>query len=68
MNKYSGDKIQEIELSGACSTYGGEKGYIRVLVGKQERTRPLGRYKGSLEDNIKNGLSRSQMGSWTGLI
>jgi hypothetical protein len=31
----------------------GEDGYIMVLVGKQEGTRPLGRYKGSWKDNIK---------------
>lgn len=30
----------------------GEEGYIRVLVGKQEGKRPLGRHKGSWRDNI----------------
>ena len=36
MNKYSDDKIKETELDWACSTYVGEEGYIRDLMGKQE--------------------------------
>jgi hypothetical protein len=30
-------------MSGACNTYGGEEGACRVLVGKPEGKRPLGR-------------------------
>jgi hypothetical protein len=42
-------------MGGACSTYGGERVY-RVLVGKPEGKRPLGRPTGTWEDNIKMGI------------
>ena len=31
---YSGDQIEKNKMGGACSTYGGQQSYIRVLVGK----------------------------------
>jgi hypothetical protein len=34
------DKIKKNEMGGACSAYGGRE---RVLVGKSEGNRPLGR-------------------------
>jgi len=38
----------------ACSMYGGEERHIyRVLVGKPERRRPLGRSRYRWEDNVK---------------
>jgi hypothetical protein len=39
----------------ACSTYGGEdrRGVYRVLMGKPEGRRPLGRPKSRWENNIK---------------
>jgi len=41
----------------ACSAYGGEeRGVYRVLVGKPERKRPLGRPRSRWEDNIKMDL------------
>jgi hypothetical protein len=40
----------------------------RVLVGKPEEKRPLGRHRHRWEDNIKNGSSGSVMGAWTKLI
>jgi len=40
-------------MVGACSTYGGRRGEYRVLVGKREGKRPLGRPRHRLEDNIK---------------
>jgi hypothetical protein len=34
LTKYhSGDKINSIEIGRACSTYGGEERFVRVLVG-----------------------------------
>jgi len=39
-------------MGGACSRYGG-KGVYRLLVGKLEGTRPLGRPRLRWEDNIK---------------
>jgi hypothetical protein len=41
------------EMSGACSTYGGEE---RVLMGKPEGRRPLGRHRRRWECNIKMDL------------
>ena len=51
----SGDKIEENEIGWACSACGeGERrGVYRVLVGKPEGKRPLGRPRYSWEDDIK---------------
>jgi hypothetical protein len=38
----SGDQIEK-NVSGVCSTYGGEERVHRVLVGKPEGIKPLGR-------------------------
>ena len=44
-------------MDGACSTYGGEERHIyRVLLGKPERKRQLGRPRHRWEDNIKMDL------------
>jgi hypothetical protein len=43
-------------MVGACSTYGERRGVYRVLVGKPEGKRPLGRPCHKLEDNIKIDL------------
>jgi hypothetical protein len=42
------------EMGGACSTYGG--GVYRVLVGKPEGRRPLGKPRRRWEDNIRMDL------------
>jgi len=39
----AGDKIEKNEMGGACSVYGERRGLYRVLVGKTEGKRPLGR-------------------------
>ena len=39
-----------------CSTYGGSRNAYRVLVGKPEGKRPLGRPRSRLEDNNKMDL------------
>ena len=39
-----------------CGAHGGEEGHIRVLVGKPEGKKPLGRPRRRWEDNIKTGL------------
>jgi len=41
------------------------RGAYRVLVGKPEEQRPLGRPRHKWENS--NGSSRSGMGAWTGL-
>jgi hypothetical protein len=43
-------------MGGACSAYAGGRGVYRVLVGKPERKRPLGRPRRRWEDNIKLDL------------
>jgi hypothetical protein len=40
----------------ACSTYGEKRGVYRILVGKSEGKRPLGRQGRRWEDNIKMDL------------
>jgi hypothetical protein len=47
---------------------GERRGVYRVLVGKPEGKRTLGRPRRRWEDNIKMGLTGSRMGAWTGLI
>jgi hypothetical protein len=42
--------------------YGGRRGDCRVLVGKLEEVRPLGRPRHRWEDNIKINLSRNEVG------
>ena len=43
-------------MGGAYGTYGGREGVGRVLVGKPEGERPLGRPRRRWEDNIKMDL------------
>ena len=66
----SGDQIEKNEMGGACSMYGGEGRFIRVLVGKPEREKPLGRSRRSWEDNSKMDLQELVCGSidWIDLV
>jgi hypothetical protein len=52
----AGVKIEKNEMGGACGAYGGGDGVHRVLVGKPEGKRPLGRPSRRWEDNIKMDL------------
>jgi len=49
-------------MGGACSAYGGRRGVYRVLVGKTEGRRPLGRPRRRWEDNIKMDLQEVECG------
>jgi len=49
-------KIKKNEMGGACSAYGEGRGVCRVLVGKPEGRRPLGRPRHRWEDNIRMDL------------
>jgi len=62
---YSGDQIEKNEKSGVGRTYGG--GNCRVLVGKPERKRSLGRPRLRREDNSLIDLQEVGWGAWTGL-
>jgi hypothetical protein len=45
-----------------------ERGVYRVLVGKPEGKRPLGRPRRVGEDNIKMDLQEVGRGAWTGFM
>jgi hypothetical protein len=53
----------------ACGAYGGDRGVHRVLVGKPEGKRPLGRPRRRWEGNIKMDLQDigGGRGDWMGL-
>jgi len=44
------------------------RGVYRVLMGKPEGKRSLGRSRHRWEDNIKMGLQQVEWGAWTGVI
>jgi hypothetical protein len=50
--------MKKNDTGGACSTYGDRRGVYRVLVGKPEGKRPLGRPRHRWEDNIKMDLQK----------
>jgi len=59
----TGGKIEKNEMGGACGAYGG--GEHRVLVGKPEGKRPLGRPRRTWEDSIMMDLREVETGwSW----
>jgi len=53
----------------ACGSYGGGEGAYRVLVGKPEEKRPLGRPRRRWVDNIRMDLQEVSCGhvDWIGL-
>ena len=53
-------------MGGACSAYGERRGIYRILVGKPEGKRPIGRPRRKWEDNIKMNLQVVGCGVWTG--
>jgi hypothetical protein len=60
-------------MGGACSAYGEKSGAHRVLVGKPEGKRPLGRPKRRWEYNIKMNLQEAGYGAqyrdrWRALV
>ena len=61
-------QIEKNEMDGACSTMGERRGVYRILVGKPEGERPLGRSRHRWKDNIKIGLHEVEWRAWSGLI
>jgi hypothetical protein len=61
-------KSGRMRLAEHVAYKGDRKGVYRVLVGKLEGKRPLGRPRYIWKDNIKNGSLRCRMGVWNGLI
>ena len=62
----AGDKIGKNEMGRACGTMEEGRGVHKVLVGKPEGKRPLGRPKLRWEDNIKMDLEEvgRDYGDW----
>jgi hypothetical protein len=48
--------VKEDEMGRACSTIGGKRNAYRILVGKPEGKKPLGRPRRKWVDNIKMDL------------
>ena len=61
-------KSRRMKWAGHVARMGESRGVYRVLVGKSEGKRPIGRPKRKGEDNIKMDLQKVGWGSWTGLI
>jgi hypothetical protein len=63
-----GDQIEKCEMGGHVAGVVQRREVYRVLVGKPERKRPLGRPNLRCEDNIKMDLQEVGWGAWTGGI
>jgi hypothetical protein len=57
--------VKEDDMGRACSTNGEKKNAYRILAGKPEGKRPLGRLRRRWVDNIK--INVSYMIGWYGL-
>jgi hypothetical protein len=56
------------EMGGACSSDGEGRGVYRVLMGKSEGKRPLGRPRCRWEDNIKMNLQEVGCGGMDWIV
>jgi len=56
------DKIEKIEVGGACSTYRGEERHIQGFSGETWGKKTLGRPRFRWEDNIKIDLQEVRCG------
>jgi hypothetical protein len=59
--------MKEVEIDRACSTNGVKRTVFRILAGKPEGKRELGRPRRRWEDNIRMDLREDGV-VWTGLI
>jgi hypothetical protein len=55
--------MKENEMVRTCSTHWEKRNAYRILVGKPEGNRPLGRHRRRWEDNIKMDLKDISCGS-----
>jgi hypothetical protein len=62
-----GYKIEKNVMGGHVARMGEGRGVYRILVGKPERKRPLGRPSCRCGDNMKMGLQEVGCGVWSGL-
>jgi len=56
----------KLGLAGHVALMGERRGVYRVLVGKPERKRPLGKPRHRRKDNIKRIFRTWDVGVWTG--
>jgi hypothetical protein len=61
-------KSRSRRLAVHVSRIGDRGGSYRILVGRPEGRRPLGRRRHRWEDNIKMDIQEVVLGAWTGLI
>ena len=61
-------KSRRMRWAGYVAHMGGERGAYRILVGRPEGRRPVGRPRRRWEDNIKMDLQEVGWEAWTGLI
>jgi hypothetical protein len=61
-----GDKIEKNEMVGHVARMGDGRGVYRVLVGKSEGKRPLGRPRRRWEDLLRWIFRKWDVGVWTG--
>jgi hypothetical protein len=61
-------KSRRMRWAGHVARMGEGKGAYRILVGRPEGRRPLGRPRRRWEDNIKMDLQEVGWGIWTGLM
>jgi hypothetical protein len=61
-------QVEEDEMDGAYSTNGEKRNTYRVLVGKPEGRRPLGRPRRRWLDNIRMELVEVDSVMWAGLV
>jgi hypothetical protein len=55
-------------MGGPCNTNGGKRNAYRLLVGKPEGKRPLGRPRRRRVDKIRMDLGVVDVVMWTGLV
>jgi hypothetical protein len=60
-------KSRRMRWAGHLARVGEKRGAYRILVGRPEGRRPLGRHRRRWEDNIKIDLQEVGWGAWTGL-
>ena len=59
-------KSRRVRWAGHVARMGERRGVYRVLVGKPEGKRPLGRPRGRWEDIIRWSFRKWDVGVWTG--
>jgi len=64
----AGDQIEKNEMGGACSAYGEVIVVYRVLAGKHEGKRPLGRQDVDGRIILRWIFLKWDIGAWTGSI